>query len=79
MNISCEWNDYTCIASGDGEKLEKWGNYILRRPDPQIIWPKTDKIYGTIGMDFITEVIKVADIGNLRKNFLIVGLLNIKI
>ncbi len=43
MNISCEWNDYTCIASGDGEKLEKWGNYILRRPDPQIIWPKTDK------------------------------------
>lgn len=43
MNISCEWNDYTCIASGDREKLEKWGNYILRRPDPQIIWPKTDK------------------------------------
>lgn len=43
MNISCEWNDYTCIASGDGEKLEKWGDYILRRPDPQIIWPKTDK------------------------------------
>lgn len=43
MNISYEWNDYTCIASGDGEKLEKWGDYILRRPDPQIIWPKTDK------------------------------------
>lgn len=43
MNISSEWNDYVCIASGDGEKLEKWGDFILRRPDPQIIWPKTNK------------------------------------
>jgi len=40
MIISDKWIDYQCLASGDGEKLEKWGNFILRRPDPQIIWDK---------------------------------------
>jgi 23S rRNA (cytosine1962-C5)-methyltransferase len=40
MNISNCWEDYKCLASGDGEKIEKWGNVILRRPDPQIIWEK---------------------------------------
>lgn len=40
MIISDKWIDYECLASGDGEKLEKWGEVILRRPDPQIIWDK---------------------------------------
>ena len=40
--LSNEWDDYHCIASGDGEKVERWGNIILRRPDPQIIWNKSD-------------------------------------
>ena len=40
MIISDKWDDYECIASGSGEKLERWGNYVLRRPDPQIIWNK---------------------------------------
>ena len=38
MQISNNWKDYKCLISGDGEKLEKWGEIILRRPDPQIIW-----------------------------------------
>lgn len=42
INVSNKWKDYECLASGDGEKLEKWGNVILRRPDPQIIWNKSD-------------------------------------
>ncbi len=42
MILSSDWKDYKCLASGDGEKIEKWGNVILRRPDPQIIWPKSD-------------------------------------
>ena len=42
MIISNNWDDYKCMASGDGEKIEKWGSVILRRPDPQIIWPKSD-------------------------------------
>lgn len=41
MQLSYDWIDYSCIATGDGEKLEKWGNVILRRPDPQIIWNKS--------------------------------------
>ena len=40
MNISNKWKDYECIKTGDGEKLERWGNIILNRPDPQIIWNK---------------------------------------
>ena len=42
MRVSNEWKDYECIDAGNGEKLERWGNYILRRPDPQAIW-YTDK------------------------------------
>ena len=42
INISYDWDDYRCLAGGDGEKIEKWGKYVLRRPDPQIIWKKTD-------------------------------------
>ena len=46
VSISNNWIDYQCLASGDGEKIEKWGSYILRRPDPQIIWSKShDKIW----------------------------------
>ena len=41
MQLSNEWIDYQCLAAGDGEKVERWGNVILRRPDPQIIWNKT--------------------------------------
>ena len=42
IRISSDWKDYQCLASGDGEKLEKWGNIVLRRPDPQIIWNKSN-------------------------------------
>ena len=41
-NISNNWVDYECLATGNGEKLERYGNIILNRPDPQIIWPKTN-------------------------------------
>jgi len=33
-----KWKDYELIDSADGEKLERWGKYILRRPDPQAVW-----------------------------------------
>ena len=42
MQLSYDWKDYSCIATGNGEKLERWGDIILRRPDPQIIWNKSD-------------------------------------
>ena len=43
MKEATNWNDYEILATGDGEKLEKWGNVYLLRPDPQVIWhSKTD-------------------------------------
>lgn len=38
MKISEQWKDYSIIATGEGEKLERWGKFTLLRPDPQIIW-----------------------------------------
>ncbi|MEF9967470.1 MAG: SAM-dependent methyltransferase, partial [Longicatena sp.] len=32
------WKDYECIDAGNGEKLERWKNIVLRRPDPQAVW-----------------------------------------
>lgn len=45
MWIANNWKDYEVIDTSDGEKLERWGDYILVRPDPQVIWhtPKKDK------------------------------------
>ncbi len=38
MIVASNWNDYEIIDMANGEKLERWGNYTLIRPDPQIIW-----------------------------------------
>ena len=41
--ISDGWTDYEVIATGGGEKLERWGTVTLLRPDPQVIWkPRFD-------------------------------------
>ena len=39
MFIADAWKDYEVLDTGGGEKLERWGRVILRRPDPQTIWP----------------------------------------
>ena len=38
MDIANNWKDYKIIDMANGQKLEKWGNIILSRPDPQIVW-----------------------------------------
>ena len=38
MNVAKNWEDYKIIDMADGQKLEKWGEIILSRPDPQIVW-----------------------------------------
>lgn len=38
MRIADDWKDYEVISTGDGEKLERWGDFVLIRPDPQVIW-----------------------------------------
>ena len=42
MWIADNWKDYEVIDTSSGEKLERWGKYILLRPDPQVIW-NTDR------------------------------------
>ena len=44
MWIADKWRDYEVLDTSDGEKLERWGRYILVRPDPQVIWrsPRRD-------------------------------------
>ncbi len=48
MIISDNWQDYEILEAAEGEKVERWGKYILRRPDPQAIWklerPLTKKV-----------------------------------
>ena len=38
MWIADRWKDYEVLDTSSGEKLERWGDYILVRPDPQVIW-----------------------------------------
>ena len=43
MFTSENWQDYELLDTSDGERLERWGKYILVRPDPQVIWKETKK------------------------------------
>lgn len=40
MYVADSWQDFEVIDTGDGQKLERWGDILLARPDPQVIWPK---------------------------------------
>ncbi len=43
MRYTTDWNDYELIDCSSGEKLERWGNQVLVRPDPQVIWKSKRK------------------------------------
>ena len=52
MYKSDNWNDYEILEASDGMKTERWGDIVLKRPDPQVIWKsekesriKTDAVY----------------------------------
>ena len=40
--VADRWRDYALLDAGDGLKQERWGEFTLVRPDPQIIWPRSD-------------------------------------
>ena len=46
MWIANNWNDYEVFDASEGEKLERWDNYLLVRPDPQVIWSTPKKNLG---------------------------------
>lgn len=39
MFVTRDFEDYAVLDTGDGMKLERWGKFVLARPDPQVIWP----------------------------------------
>ena len=43
MFLATGWKDYEVLDTGNGEKLERWGDVILQRPDPQTIWPRAEE------------------------------------
>lgn len=43
MWVADHWKDYEVIDTSKGEKLERWGKYILLRPDPQVLWDTPKK------------------------------------
>lgn len=47
MWVADHWKDYEVIDTSKGEKLERWGDYMLVRPDPQVIWdtPKNNRFW----------------------------------
>jgi len=47
MWIADGWKDYEVIDTSNGEKLERWGDYMLVRPDPQVIWdtPRSNRYW----------------------------------
>ncbi len=52
MKYSSNWRDFEILATGNGRKLERWGDVILLRPDPQAIWKAEfdfDKYKGLAG------------------------------
>lgn len=40
MLIAKDWKDFELLDISSGDKLERWGNFVLQRPDPQVIWPE---------------------------------------
>ena len=55
MRIAPDWKDYSVIATGEGEKLERWGKYVLLRPDPQVIWRAKKPLRSYEGIDAVYE------------------------
>ena len=45
MYLANGWKDFEILNAGNGEKLERWGDVVLLRPDPQAIWPMKEPDY----------------------------------
>lgn len=46
MILANKWEDYEILECGDGMKKERWGDIVLVRPDPQVIWPRATPDWG---------------------------------
>ena len=68
MKYNNEWKDYTVIKTGNGEKLEKWGNVLLLRPDPQVIWKTSEDLSSYKGLN--AHYHRIGGGGGFRRPFL---------
>ena len=73
MFLADSWTDYEVLDTGDGEKLERWGDIILRRPDPQTIWPRPRRNCGRAPRPTTTAASAAAGNGNSWRNFRTAG------
>ena len=71
------FKDYEIISMSEGEKLERWGNYYLLRPDPEIIWK--DKLNKSFAHAHYHRSNKGGGYWETYKNYLIDGQLIIMI
>ena len=53
IRIADGWKDYAVLATGDGYKLERWGEHILLRPDPQVIWHAQRDLFSYPGLEAV--------------------------
>ena len=70
MWIADQWRDYELLDCGNGEKLERWGEQYLVRPDPQAIWdsPRKNPAWNGNGPTHaISAVRPAADTGRKRR------------
>ncbi len=44
--LASRWRDFEVLETGDGMKKERWGDVVLVRPDPQVIWPRGSGDWG---------------------------------
>ena len=49
MRIANDWKDYEILDMASGMKLERWGDVVLRRPDPQAMWDIEENLSSAAG------------------------------
>jgi 23S rRNA (cytosine1962-C5)-methyltransferase len=52
LQLADRWTEYQLLDCGDGLKREKWGPYVLVRPDPQVLWPRHGQALGVPWADW---------------------------
>ncbi|MDR0751585.1 MAG: class I SAM-dependent methyltransferase [Christensenellaceae bacterium] len=67
MRINNEWINYKILATGNGQKLEQFGDLILLRPDPQVIWNSQFNLSEYKGLSAIYENGCVSEQGSWKK------------
>ena len=65
IRLAEEWKDYSVIATGDGYKLERWGEVVLLRPDPQVIWNAQRDLFAYPGLSAAAK--RAAARGNIKR------------